>query len=188
MIVIDAPHAKLRESIPKADFQTVWLIWPRYSSGQVQRQIFTDITRYSKYIISILHWLDEKKYNFALPESERKWISESFRGACSRQPLELKKVEQAGAAAIGRGDVNHAHIAIEQVRNIQNVIQSIYHLQNQWKQLIPEAGTVTPPPQRQNSPKMLLAAHSAGFGRNGRERPHQACSGPGGSNHDQYLE
>jgi hypothetical protein len=59
IIVIDAPRAKLLQSIPKADFQAVWEIWPKYTSGQAQRQIFTDITRYSKYIISILKWVEQ---------------------------------------------------------------------------------------------------------------------------------
>ncbi len=60
-IVIDAPNAKLPQSVSKTDFQKVWTSWPEYKSGQVQRQIFTEMTRYSKYIISILHWLEDNK-------------------------------------------------------------------------------------------------------------------------------
>jgi hypothetical protein len=59
-VVIKTPKAKDLQNIPKKDFQKVWELWSSYKLGQVQRQQIREITFYSKYIISILHWVEEK--------------------------------------------------------------------------------------------------------------------------------
>jgi hypothetical protein len=59
-IEVDAPRAKNLVTVPKAHFQAVWQMWPRYKNRQVQRQELTEMTFFSKYIISILHWVEEE--------------------------------------------------------------------------------------------------------------------------------
>jgi len=41
--------------IPREDFATVHAMWPQYVSGEVPRHAIRDVTRNSKYVISILH-------------------------------------------------------------------------------------------------------------------------------------
>ncbi len=43
-----------------ADFQKVYAIWSSYSQGQTGRAALRDATRFSKYIISVLHWLEQR--------------------------------------------------------------------------------------------------------------------------------
>lgn len=57
-IEVDAPKAKNILIVPKADFETIWEVWPQYKNHRVQRQEIRDMTFYSKYIISILRWLE----------------------------------------------------------------------------------------------------------------------------------
>jgi len=57
-IEVDAPRAKNLVVVPKAHFKALWEIWALYTDGQVPRQEITEMTFYSKYIISILHWLE----------------------------------------------------------------------------------------------------------------------------------
>jgi hypothetical protein len=59
-IEVDAPNAKNLVVVPKAHFNAVWEIWALYTGGQVQRGELTELTFFSKYIISILHWLEEE--------------------------------------------------------------------------------------------------------------------------------
>jgi hypothetical protein len=59
-VVIDAPKAKNDVSIYLADFQDVQQVWPAYKAGKVGRREVCDMTFKSKYIISILHWLESK--------------------------------------------------------------------------------------------------------------------------------
>jgi hypothetical protein len=59
-IEVDAPNAKNLVIVPKAHFNAVWEIWALYTGGQVQRGELTELTFFSKYIISILHWLEEE--------------------------------------------------------------------------------------------------------------------------------
>lgn len=59
-IEVDAPKAKNMLVVPKADFEVVWEVWSQYKNHRVQRQEIRDMTFYSKYIISILHWLETK--------------------------------------------------------------------------------------------------------------------------------
>ncbi len=58
-IVIQAPKAKNLQHISREEFGKVWEVWRAYKSGRFQRQNIREMTFYSKYIISILHWLDE---------------------------------------------------------------------------------------------------------------------------------
>ena len=57
-IVVKAPKAKALQHVSKANFEIVWKNWPAYKSGRMQRQEVREMTYYSKYIISILHWLE----------------------------------------------------------------------------------------------------------------------------------
>ncbi len=56
-IEVDAPGTQNIQKIPKRDFQIVYNLWDDYRSGKVRRYEIRDQTRFSKYIISILHWL-----------------------------------------------------------------------------------------------------------------------------------
>ena len=53
----DTPGAKNIQKVPSADFETVYNLWQRYRNGQVTRPEIRDATRFSKYVISILYWL-----------------------------------------------------------------------------------------------------------------------------------
>jgi hypothetical protein len=59
-IKIDPPNAQTIQRVPKEDFEKVWRVWPDYKSGTFKRGQFQDVTRYSKYIISILHWYESR--------------------------------------------------------------------------------------------------------------------------------
>jgi hypothetical protein len=58
---VDSPNAKHTQTIPKRDFEEVWKIWADYKNGKFRRGDMTELTRYSKYIISIFHWLEMTK-------------------------------------------------------------------------------------------------------------------------------
>ena len=45
------------QRIPKKDFERVCDIWDRYIAGNFPRSKIREFTRFSKYIISILHWV-----------------------------------------------------------------------------------------------------------------------------------
>ena len=57
-IVVDSPSTKNLQVIPKDDFEKVWKNWADYKSQNVSREQLRDVTRFSKYIISILHWYE----------------------------------------------------------------------------------------------------------------------------------
>jgi hypothetical protein len=57
-IEIDAPKAKSVQIVPKDDFEKVWRVWSDYKTQKVRRYELRDVTRFSKYIISILHWYE----------------------------------------------------------------------------------------------------------------------------------
>ena len=59
MACTSTPQKKIEMPYKKADFEKVWDVWPGYKLGKIQRQELMKLTRYSKYIISILHWLEE---------------------------------------------------------------------------------------------------------------------------------
>jgi hypothetical protein len=56
-ITVHSPGAKNPQVIPRGDFETVEGLWEDYCSGATQRQHVRDVTRFSKYIISILHFV-----------------------------------------------------------------------------------------------------------------------------------
>jgi hypothetical protein len=65
-IVVDVPTAAKLQSIPRKDFEAVYDLWDPYVRGSTPRKTFTPLTRYSKYVISTLHWL-EAQSNGRLP-------------------------------------------------------------------------------------------------------------------------
>jgi hypothetical protein len=60
-IEVDAPNASTTQVISKEDFEKVWEIWPEYNGGKFPRYQIRDMTRFSKYIISIMHWAEQEK-------------------------------------------------------------------------------------------------------------------------------
>lgn len=59
VIVVHAPGATSLQPVGKKDFEAVYALWDDYAGGAVSRQTFNPLTRYSKYVISILHWLQQ---------------------------------------------------------------------------------------------------------------------------------
>lgn len=62
-VEVVTPNAKGVQRIPVADFEVVHKIRPQYVNRHINRASIRQITRFSKYIISILHWIkagDEK--------------------------------------------------------------------------------------------------------------------------------
>jgi hypothetical protein len=57
-VKVDAPSARNVQVVPKEDFKEVWEVWSGYKTLKVKRYELRDMTRYSKYIISILHWFE----------------------------------------------------------------------------------------------------------------------------------
>ncbi len=57
VIGVSAPGALTPQRVRRADFEAVYELWEDYLRGTVQRSAFTPLTRYSKYVISIFHWL-----------------------------------------------------------------------------------------------------------------------------------
>src|SRR5687768_2242010 len=57
-IVVDTPGAKRLQIVPATDFEEVYELWNDYRHRKLERSAFTPLTRYSKYVISILHWLE----------------------------------------------------------------------------------------------------------------------------------
>jgi hypothetical protein len=53
-----APAAKSIQSIPEAHFEAVYAVWGKYCAGKVSRPDIRKISRFSKYVISIFHWLE----------------------------------------------------------------------------------------------------------------------------------
>ena len=54
-IEIDSPGASNIQHIPREDFARVQVHWDAYNAGIFARSRFTGITRFSTYVISILH-------------------------------------------------------------------------------------------------------------------------------------
>ena len=65
-ISLDTPRAENIQTVPKSDFAVVYDLWADYCRGIVKRHEIRDVTRFSKYIISIFHWL-ETHLQSALP-------------------------------------------------------------------------------------------------------------------------
>jgi hypothetical protein len=57
-IEVESPGAKNIQKVRKQDFEEVWRIWPEYKNGKFRRGDMTKLTRFSKYVISIFHWLE----------------------------------------------------------------------------------------------------------------------------------
>ena len=55
-VEVDSPGAQNLQTIHR-DFEVVYAVWERYCNGKVPRREIRDSTRFSKCIISILHWL-----------------------------------------------------------------------------------------------------------------------------------
>jgi len=60
-VVVKAPKAKSLQRVSKEDFEKVWKIWPAYRTGRLQRKDMLELTRYSKYVMSIIHWLEKNE-------------------------------------------------------------------------------------------------------------------------------
>ncbi len=60
-IEVYPPKAINTQIIPKNDFERAWKVWAGYKSRQVKRYELRDMTRFSKYIVSILHWYEENE-------------------------------------------------------------------------------------------------------------------------------
>ena len=54
-VEIYSPGVTNIQRVPKKDFAAVCEMWDEYKAGRVPRYQVTDVTRFSKYIISILH-------------------------------------------------------------------------------------------------------------------------------------
>ncbi len=57
-VVVDPPNAESLQHIQRGDFEVTYDAWPQYCSGELQRQQLRDLTRFSKYTISILRHLE----------------------------------------------------------------------------------------------------------------------------------
>jgi hypothetical protein len=57
-MLVDAPGARALQRVPRADFEEIYDRWDDYLHGRLARSEFSPLTRYSKYIISVLHWLE----------------------------------------------------------------------------------------------------------------------------------
>lgn len=58
-VAVSSPKAASEQIVPKKEFEKIHAVWAGYCAGSVQRHILRDMTRYSKYIISILRHVDE---------------------------------------------------------------------------------------------------------------------------------
>jgi len=59
-IVVDTPGAKRLQPVPIADFEAIYDCWSDYCHRAKLRSDFKPLTRYSKYVISILHCLESE--------------------------------------------------------------------------------------------------------------------------------
>lgn len=57
-VEVESPNAKGAQRIPVADFEQVHKLWAQYINKRIDRSYIRDMTRFSKYIISILHWIE----------------------------------------------------------------------------------------------------------------------------------
>jgi len=57
-VKVDTPGTKNLQRIPREDFEEVSVLWQDYLAGMLGRNIIRNRTRYSKYIISILHSIE----------------------------------------------------------------------------------------------------------------------------------
>jgi hypothetical protein len=59
-IEVNTPNAFHLQRVPRSDFELVYRIWNSYLGRRIRRHEIRDRTRFSKYIISILHWLEQR--------------------------------------------------------------------------------------------------------------------------------
>jgi hypothetical protein len=59
-VEVDTPNAQTLQLVPRKDFEAVLKVWKGYSEGTVPRKDLMAITRFSKYIISILKYLESE--------------------------------------------------------------------------------------------------------------------------------
>ena len=59
-IEVETPKAENIQHVPKEDFEKVWDVWRDYKIQKIKRYELRDMTRFSKYIISILKWYEEE--------------------------------------------------------------------------------------------------------------------------------
>jgi hypothetical protein len=57
-IIVQSPKAKNDLHISRDEFEKIFGIWSAYMTGTMHRKEICEVTFYSKYIISIIHWLE----------------------------------------------------------------------------------------------------------------------------------
>jgi hypothetical protein len=57
-VEVDAPNAKNIQHVRRDDFERVYDIWDQYVAGDYPRHWIRDFTRVSKFVISILKWVE----------------------------------------------------------------------------------------------------------------------------------
>jgi len=58
LVRVDPPGAQGLVAVPRGEFEKVFAVWGRYTADGLPRQELVALTRFSKYIISIFHWLE----------------------------------------------------------------------------------------------------------------------------------
>jgi Zn ribbon nucleic-acid-binding protein len=58
LVRVDPPGARALVAVPRGEFEKVFAVWGQYRSNGLPRQDLVARTRFSKYIISIFHWLE----------------------------------------------------------------------------------------------------------------------------------
>lgn len=59
-VIIHAPKANNLIYVSCSEFEKMWNVWPSYKAGKASRREICDLTFYSKYVISVLRWVEEK--------------------------------------------------------------------------------------------------------------------------------
>lgn len=59
-VEIDAPGAKHLQRVSRQDFERIFAVWPKYKAGMISRAALRDLFRFSKYVISILKWMEQQ--------------------------------------------------------------------------------------------------------------------------------
>jgi hypothetical protein len=59
-VEVDTPGAENIQTASMGDFEAVYNVWAPYCRGQVGRAEVVRTTRVSKYVISILRWIEEQ--------------------------------------------------------------------------------------------------------------------------------
>jgi hypothetical protein len=56
-VIVKSGKINGERRIPKADFQTVFVVWEAYCDGDIPRSHINDLTLNSTYILGILNWI-----------------------------------------------------------------------------------------------------------------------------------